>query len=291
MAWGCRLPRWPRNTEITGGWKNEAQHRGTVVRTVADLPVPVPVRADAGALRQVITNLILNAADAMPAGGTLTLKCWSEGDRGLLSVADTGVGMTEEVVSRVFEPFYTTKSEAGTGLGLAVSRRIIEEHGGEIRVTSRPGLGSVFTVSLPYSDAPAAPIVPETCAPARSALRVLLIDDEPQVRDVLMRMLRLDGHQAVAASTAAEGLDLLTQQRFDLILTDLGLPDMTGWQLARAAKEGAHSVPVVLVTGWTEEGDRPTLAQGVDAVLAKPFGMVELRRVVRAAMDGAARAN
>ncbi len=266
-------------------WKNDAQRRGTVVRAAVDAPAPVPVQADAGALRQVITNLILNAVDAMPAGGTLTLKSWSEGDRALLSVADTGIGMTDEVISRLFEPFYTTKREAGTGLGLSVSKRIIEEHGGEIRVTSRPGLGSVFTVSLPYSDAPTEASPPEASPPAREALHVLLVDDEPQVRDVLMRMLRLDGHQAVPASTAAEGLELLEQQRFDLVLTDLGLPDMPGWQLARAAKAGGHNVPVVLVSGWTEEGERPTLAEGVDAVLAKPFGMVELRRVVKQAVE------
>ena len=114
---------------------------------------------------------------------------------------------------------------------------------------------------------------------------MLLIDDEPQVREVLIRMLRLDGHQAVAASTAGEGLDLLKREAFDLVMTDLGLPDMPGWQLARAAKSSNRSVPVVLVTGWTEEGDRPTPVEGVDAVLAKPFGMAELRRVVQSAVE------
>jgi len=267
-------------------WKDGAQRRGASIRTVLDLPAPVPVKADAGALRQVVTNLILNALDAMPAGGTLSLKAWSDGKHAQLSVSDTGAGMSEDTLSRVFEPFFTTKREEGTGLGLAVSKRIIHEYDGDIRVTSRPGLGSVFTISLPCADQTAEARPTEPATSLQRALRVLLIDDEPQVREVLIRMLRLDGHQAVAASTASEGLDLLEQESFDLVMTDLGLPDMPGWQLARAAKDGDRHVPVILVTGWTEDGDRPAPVEGVDAVLAKPFGMVELRRVVKAATDG-----
>lgn len=270
-------------------WKDEAQRRGIYIKTVIDLPEPLPVEGDAGALRQVLSNLVLNSLDAMNAGGVLTLKGRLDGDTVRLSVHDTGVGMTPEVMERLFEPFFTTKGEGGTGLGLSVSKRIVEEHEGELTVTSRPGVGSTFTVSLPRSVRDTVSDTKKPEPPGGAPLKVLLIDDEPQVREVLMRMLRLDGHTPTPAGTAREGLRLLASERFDLVLTDLGLPDMPGWQLARAAKRGSTPVPVVLITGWTEEGERPSSGDDVDAVLVKPFGIAELRQVMRTALEANAR--
>ncbi|NPV09010.1 MAG: hybrid sensor histidine kinase/response regulator, partial [Anaerolineae bacterium] len=298
---GARRPRVQARVDLAGvaretiditrpRWRDEAQRRGAYIKTVLDLATPLPVEGDAGALRQVLTNLVLNALDAMPAGGVLTLKGWVDGETVRLSVRDTGVGMSGEVMERLFEPFFTTKGEGGTGLGLSISKRIVEEHSGELEVSSQPGVGSVFTVSLPLAVGDAAVDLGRPDTPGGRPLRVLLIDDEPQVREVLMRMLRLDGHTATAAATAREGLQLLDAHEFDLVLTDLGLPDMPGWQLARAAKCSGKAVPVVLITGWTEEGDRPSAEGEVDAVLVKPFGIAELRQVMRTALDSHARA-
>jgi DNA-binding response OmpR family regulator len=114
---------------------------------------------------------------------------------------------------------------------------------------------------------------------------VLVIDDEAQVREVVQRMLRLDGHVAQMAATAREGLDLFSRQPFDIVVTDLGLPDLPGWEVARTIKTGCPTTPVVLVTGWWEEGDRPTDGENVDAILAKPFGIAELRQAVTAAIE------
>jgi len=234
----------------------------------------------------VLTNLIFNALDAMPLGGTLAIRGWSEGDHVYMSVRDTGIGMSQEVRKRLFEPFFTTKGDLGTGLGLSVCKRVIEEHLGRIEVTSSQGEGSTFTLSLPRASQTAADSPKHGATAERSTLRVLVVDDEPQVCDVLLRMLRLDGHCPQAVATGREALEVFSQRHFDIVLTDLGLPDVNGWQVVRTVKASNSSVPVVLITGWTDEGERPLPGGDVDAVLVKPFGIADLRRVIASAMDG-----
>ena len=272
-------------------WRDEAQKRGIQITPVVDVPESLLVDGDAAAFREVLTNLIFNAIDAMPNGGTLAVRAWSEMGRAHLSVRDSGVGITPEVREHIFEPFYTTKGEKGTGLGLAMCKRIIEEHLGEISVFSRPGAGTTFLISLPLAGAASDAKAEGPVLQMGRTLKVLVIDDEPQVREVLQRMLRLDGHLAQAASLAREGLEAFGQERYDLVITDLGLPDMPGWDVARAIKAGSPATPVVLMTGWSEEQDRPLSGGGVAAVLVKPFGIAELRQVIRSVVpEGEARA-
>lgn len=253
-----------------------------------DLPEPLPVWGHPAGLRQVLTNLIFNALDAMPDGGTVMIRGWTTDTEVYLSVRDTGLGMIREVQERIFQPFFTTKKDQGTGLGLSICKRVIEEHGGKIEVSSKPGVGSVFTVVVPKASRLPEDRQTESGQPSSAPLRVLLVDDEPQVREVLIRMLRLDGHQSTAAASAKEGLALLSEGEYDLLLTDLGLPDMPGWQLAKSAKEGERPIPVVLITGWTEDSDQPLSGGEVDAILVKPFGIAELRQVMHSAMGGSA---
>jgi len=262
-------------------WRDEAQARGLEIRLVTEVePVP-PVEGQPAELRQALTNLIFNAIDALPQGGTITVGARLQDGAVEVSVADTGVGMPDAVRRRIFEPFFSTKGPKGSGLGLAMVYGIVSRHGGEVAVESREGAGSTFTIRLPPGrgasrpEAPAAAVVPEAAA------RVLVIDDEERVRDTLADMLRQAGHEVVVASQGAEGLERFRGDSFDLVVTDLAMPGMSGFQVARTVKALRPEVPVVLVTGWGVEVPAEQLrASGVDRVMTKPIRFDEVQEVV-----------
>jgi CheY-like chemotaxis protein len=201
------------------------------------------------------------------------------------AVTDTGIGMTEEVRQRVFDPFFTTKAEKGTGLGLSMAYGIVTRHGGEIDVRSRPWQGSSFSIRLPVARAlaapPARPGDPGPVVPAR----VLVIDDEENVRQVLAELLMAQGHTVAAHADGRSGLARFHEERFDVVFTDLGMPGLSGWEVARVVKLRRPATPVVLVTGWSDqmEPDEVRL-RGIDFVVAKPFGATTIRRVLGEAL-------
>jgi GAF domain-containing protein len=262
-------------------WRDQAQSQGLEVRVAAELgPVP-PVDGHPAELRQVLTNLILNAVDALPRGGTITVATRMAAGAVEVAVADTGVGMSDEVRRRIFEPFFTTKGPKGTGLGLAMVYGIVARHGGEVGVDSHEGAGSTFTIRLPLGAGRAEPGTGPLALTGNAGGRILVIDDEENVRDTLADMLRLTRHEVVVASHGAEGLEHFRAAPFDLVMTDLAMPGMSGWQVAQAAKALRPDVPVVLVTGWGVElpGDQ-LRANGVDRVMTKPFRIDEVKSVV-----------
>jgi signal transduction histidine kinase len=262
-------------------WRDEAQSHGADIRVRLDLtPVPA-VGGHPAELRQVLTNLIFNAVDALPSGGTITLSSQEQDGMVEIRVADTGTGMAEEVRRRIFEPFFTTKGPKGTGLGLAMVYGIVSRHRGTVTVESRERGGSTFTIRLPVgqAEAGAAAVVIE---PGDNAgARVLVVDDEQPVREALADMLRLTRHEVVTASEGIEALERFRAGPFDLVLTDLAMPGMSGWQVAQAVKAIRPEVPVVLVTGWGVELPAEQLrASGVDRVMTKPFRLDEVHAVV-----------
>ena len=268
--------------EITRSrWKYEAQVKGISYKVqVEPTPVP-PVAGDPAELREALTNLLFNALNAMPKGGRITFRTGVERDRVCLAVEDTGIGMTEAVRSRVFEPFFTTKGERGTGLGLSVVYGIITRHGGEIEVQSQIGQGSTFTIRLPVArETPKAASGAPPARPHRTG-KILVIDDESEVREVLADILASQGHTVAACADGPAGLDRLQSERFDLVFTDLGMPGLSGWDVAREIKRSSGGTPVALITGW---GDRITfeeaLSRGVDFVVTKPFGFEEIMATV-----------
>lgn len=272
-------------------WKDEQQYRGITIEVITDLQCPQPVMGNAGELRRVVTNLVLNAVDAMPHGGRLTVRTWSEGEWSGVSVSDTGVGMTDEQKSHLFEPFYTTKGTAGSGLGLTMSLRIIERHGGKISVASEPAVGSTFTVWLPSATMaeteqqaaaePQAPVQDLTCR-----LHVLAVDDEPAVLSVLTRLLERAHQRVTTASSGEEAIARLQEQSFDLLITDLGMPNISGHQVAEAARALYPAMPIVLATGWGETISPDQLARlGAAALLAKPFAHDDLVQAVEKALS------
>ncbi len=239
-----------------------------------------PIRGSESDLRESLINLLFNAVDAMPQGGTLTVATGTEDDSVVVQVRDTGRGMTEEVRQRCFEPFFTTKGERGTGLGLAIVYGIVQRHGGSIDVQSEPGKGTVFVIRLPIPQAEGGELVTSSAAPSRP-LRVLLAEDEPQVRDIEAEYLRGDGHFVETAADGREAMERFAQWGYDVVVVDRAMPGMNGDQLTAAIKQKSPNTPVVMVTGFAdmpvEGGD---VAHQPDLILRKPITQMTLRQAI-----------
>jgi CheY-like chemotaxis protein len=246
------------------------------------------IQGSAAQLRELMTNVIFNAVDALPTGGTIRLTAVAEDGQGIIEIADSGVGMSAEVQARVFEPFFTTKGEAGSGLGLAMVLRIVAQHGGHIVVHSAPGDGTTFRISLPLVNASveeSTPTPPARLEPQR-LLRILAVDDESMMTKAVVRMLKPSGHLVAVAGSGEEALEKLAEQTFDVVVSDMGMgAGMNGWELADALKTRWPSVHFLLATGWGAAIDSDEArTRGVDAVLAKPYQLVDLlAALVRAA--------
>ncbi|HEV8583491.1 MAG TPA: GAF domain-containing protein [Methylomirabilota bacterium] len=260
-------------------WREEPVSRGIVVDVQADLAAVPPILGDAAELREALTNLILNAVDAMPAGGTLRLVTAANDDHVEVAVSDTGVGIPPAVREKIFDPFFTTKGPQGTGLGLSMTYGIVSRHGGFVSVESEEGRGSTFRLSFPSAAAvePATPAAkPAASAPTRT-LRCLVVDDEADVRSVLGDVIESAGHQATLIAGGADAIERFRAEPFDVVLTDLAMPRVSGWQVARAVKQIAPRVPVFLVTGFgVELSPEERRTHGVDLVLVKPLQIQEI---------------
>jgi PAS domain S-box-containing protein len=263
-------------------WKDQSQAGGAPVLIRHEGQPVAPVGGSEADLREVLTNLIFNAVDAMPEGGTITIRTRQDADQVVLEVSDTGTGMTEEVRRRCLEPFFTTKGDAGTGLGLAIVYGIVQRHEGTIQIRSAPGQGTTFVVSLPACKGAQAAAAKPIAESAATPMRVLLAEDEPVLRDIEAEYLCTDGHSVETAADGAEALQKFRSGRYDLVVADRAMPEMNGDQLAAAVKEIAPRTPVILVTGFGDmmqaNGERP---DGVDLVVSKPVSHNALRQAVR----------
>jgi PAS domain S-box-containing protein len=270
-------------------WENDARARGLAYDVRVESECEALARGSASELREVFVNLIVNAIDAMPAGGRLDIRCRRSGERLELLFTDTGEGMGEEVRARIFEPFYTTKGAQGTGLGLFVSYGIIERHGGQITVESERGAGTTFRISLPRAESPSAAhgAGPQAPVSAAGSLSVLVVDDEEQVRETLAEMVKALGHRAVTADGGRAALEALDGSEFDLVFTDLSMPGMDGWEVARAVRARRPATRVVVVTGYGAEAARSAeaAASSVAAVIAKPFDFRRIQEALKTVMS------
>jgi signal transduction histidine kinase/ActR/RegA family two-component response regulator len=237
------------------------------------------VKGDAVELREVLVNMIYNAVDAMPYGGEIRLTTQESRERVVIWVSDTGSGMTPEVKQRLFDPFFTTKGKAGTGMGLAVSFGIIRRHEGSIEVDSEPGRGTTFRISLPKVVPVAA--TADDAVPAAAGVkagddkvRVLVVDDETHVREVLIEALEAEGCEVVSAQSGEIALALYEQYegKFDAVFTDIGMPEMSGWELCTEIRERSKTIPLAIISGWADAISVQTRnAVNADWVVAKPF--------------------
>jgi PAS domain S-box-containing protein len=289
----------PQVVELTRArWSDIPQQRGVVIRVETELTPDLPaIMGVESEIREALTNLIFNAVDGMPDGGTITLRTRvSEQSSDAVSklsdvymeVADTGIGMDEATQRRCLEPFFTTKGERGTGLGLAMVYGMVQRHSGEVEIESAPGKGTLMRLgfTLPVTDL-STPLHPAAIAPAVSAaLRILVVDDDPLLAKTLSDTLQNDGHDVVMVEGGQAGIDMFTNEidegaPFDLVITDLGMPYVDGRQVASAVKHKSPATYVILFTGWgqrlVDDGDIPPY---VDRVLSKPPKLRDLREAL-----------
>ena len=264
-------------------WKDDALARKVQIKPAFDRTAVPPVLGNASELREVFTNLILNAVDAMPQGGKLTLDCVQEGERVVARVTDTGVGMTEEIRTHLFDPFFTTKGARGMGLGMSVVYGIVTRHEGKIDVLTSLGRGTTFVLEFPVAPLLSIPVaggdgaaLPQLLRPGR----ILVVDDEPEVAAVVKDVLAGAGHTVDTAISGRDALQMIELTPYDLVFTDLGMPDMSGWEVAEKINETKAGIRVALVTGWgTSLDESDARRRGVEAVVHKPFEIDELVRI------------
>jgi PAS domain S-box-containing protein len=267
-------------------WDEKVAHENRRLDLRLDLGSVPPVNGRPAALTESLTNLFLNAIDAMPEGGVLSVTTRTEGDHAVVQVADTGIGMSEAVRRRIFEPFFSTKGEGGSGLGLAMVYSIVKRHGGEIRVDSEPGRGAIFTLTFPAAaDQRREPNGPDPVGPRRRA-RILVVDDDPQVLRVLDETLQGLGHAVTALSSGQAALAAYQPGRFDVVLADVGMPGMNGWEFAERLRACDPQVPLLFITGWgLREEDHARLgALAVQRCLYKPVKPTDLDLAIQAAL-------
>jgi PAS domain S-box-containing protein len=267
-------------------WEEEVARSGVHLDLELSLP-PVPwINGRPAALAEVFTNLILNALDAMPQGGRLTVSSRHEGSQVIVTVSDTGVGMPESVRRRAFEPFFSTKGERGSGLGLSVSYSIVKRQDGDIHVDSEEGVGTTFTLRFPVGQPTVATDAAGRDARPRRRGRVLVVDDEPRVLQTLRELLVAAGHTVSIAESGAAALQLFASGRFDLVLTNLGMANMNGWELTERLRKEDERLPIVFITGWgLRESDRARLrALNVQQCLFKPVNPSDLDAAVQTAL-------
>jgi signal transduction histidine kinase len=251
--------------------KEGSEKDGVRVEVSTELNAVNSVRGDVAELREALINMIFNAVDAMPEGGKIMIKTWQEDNQLVLSVADTGVGMPDEIKAKVFDPFFTTKGPSGMGLGLSVAYGIITRHGGNIDVESSPGNGSTFYINLPIGGEKVNSQSSSDDPPPTGKGKILMVDDDPAVREILEMMLLKIGYEVTAVSHGQEAIDLFEQGDYDCVIADLGMPDVSGWDVAEAVKRKSPQTPVVLITGWGVQIDREQMERsGINGVIAKP---------------------
>jgi len=268
-------------------WKNRAEAADVYINLDLVVNTDAMVMGDASELREVLVNIVFNAVDAMPDGGRIILSAEETDDQVEIRVSDTGTGMTEEVRSRIFDPFFTTKGKAGMGLGLAVSYGIICRHEGSVEVESELGQGTSFVIKLPIAKQtvgaqPGESTVTPTLSLTQAPIRVLVVDDEDFVRELLRDILESLGHQVAEAEDGFKALELFSSESFDAVFTDIGMPGMSGWELARSIRESNTQIPVAVLTGWGEAvSSREQKNAEVNWIVAKPFPIERIAEIVK----------
>jgi CheY-like chemotaxis protein/anti-sigma regulatory factor (Ser/Thr protein kinase) len=264
-------------------WKDEAELKGIHYAIEKQLLSVPAILGSAAEMREVLTNLINNALDAMPDGGAINIKTFVDKNQVCMLVSDSGSGMPRHISERIFDPFFTTKGPQSTGLGMSVSYGIVTRHQGTISVDSEEGKGTTFTLRFPVREVKKQELdkAPEAVADAQKAT-ILIIEDEEDVRSLLQDILTMQGHQVALAHDGREGVELFTPGAFDLVFSDLGMPGMSGWEVAKAIRLQDSKVAIAIITGWDIHMDKKAFEEsGVNLIIQKPFTVDAIVRLVR----------
>ncbi|HSI12787.1 MAG TPA: response regulator [Chthoniobacter sp.] len=266
-------------------WSGQALTWGahiTVTRQLGEIPF---IAGNPVELRELLANLIFNAVDALPHGGQILIRTATEGDTAVIRLSDDGLGMDAETVRRCLEPFFTTKGEQGTGLGLSVVHGIVQRHRGAIHIESDLHAGTTVTLRFPSTtEAAIAATLPVTPALERP-LRILFVDDQPIICELVSELLRTDGHTVDTAGSGGLALEKCQGVNYDLVITDLAMPGMNGGQLASVIRQLTPAKPIIMLTGFADLLSEPSEPNpNIDVILAKPASLEELRRAIFAAL-------
>ncbi|KKL91843.1 hypothetical protein LCGC14_1890620, partial [marine sediment metagenome] len=262
-------------------WKDSPQEKGISIEIVEHLAEEeLIILGNASDLGEMIVNLIFNSVDAMPRGGKIDITTYMKDENIYLKISDNGIGMTEETKDRVFDPFFTTKGLNYSGLGLSMSYGILRRHNGLIEIETRPGKGTSFTIILPKGkgviekrDKNVIPVV------EIEKINILVIDDEPKIGALLSDILSRQGHQTDVFSSAKDGIEAFKKGGYDMLITDLGMPNMSGWEVVRVVRQINPRVLTGMVTGW-DISDDETKQKGVDFIINKPFQVNQIVQAV-----------
>ncbi len=268
-------------------WKDDAELRNVKIDVEVHAGKVANIKGNASELREVTTNLIFNAVDAMPHGGRIHLESSMDGRDVIVAVSDTGRGMSDEVKARVFDPFFTTKGTGGMGLGLSVVYGILERHGGKITVESEPGRGTRFSIRIPSAEPASTPLMEETKDMTPRSAEILVIDDEEDILDLVSDILVENGYDVRIAKSGPIGIQLFGERAANLLLCDLGMREMSGWEVVTALRARDPKLAVILLTGWGATLPEEKIREyKIDAVLSKPFEMTKLLQTVAEVLDG-----
>lgn len=266
-------------------WKSQSQAHGKNIQVQSKLQEVPEVYGNESELREVFTNLIFNAVDAIPGNGSVTLVTYRQDSFVAIEVVDTGTGMPEEVRRHCFEPFFTTKGIEGSGMGLAMVYGVVRRHEGKISLESVLGQGTTFYIYLPIFQKQKTEDTNVAKPTNLRSLRILVVDDEELVRNILLRYLTMDEHTVEVARNGKEGWEKFMQGNFDLVITDGAMPEMSGEEMTILMKNFAPTVPIILLTGFSDmikaTGEKPV---SVDHMLGKPVTRADLREIIAKAI-------
>jgi PAS domain S-box-containing protein len=264
-------------------WHDDARSKGVTISIEKEFSPLPPVCGNASELREVFVNLINNAVDALPRGGSIRVRTGAEAGQVVVIVEDTGVGMHKDIRDKIFDPFFTTKGVQATGLGMSVSYGIIGRHKGTITVDSIENRGTTCCLKFPAGAGTVKEQKQEVSLPQKTRkARILVVEDEDEVRELLKDILTDGGHEVEFTSNGQNALERFQEKTFDLVFTDLGMPGMSGWEVAAQVKQLRGEIPVALITGWEVKQKKQELKnKGVDVVIKKPFRVEEILGLVQ----------
>lgn len=262
-------------------WKATALREGITINLHQNLRQIGQIEGSYSELKEAISNVILNSAEALPEGGNIWVETGEIGDKIYVRITDDGIGMDEESKNKMFFPFFTTKEWKGSGMGMAVAYGILFRHQAEISVESEPGKGTEFI----FKFSPAREIKQERVSSNLeneiSPLKILIVDDDASLLEVVEDMAEYLGHECRMANGGAIALGMLANERYDLVITDLGMPEVNGWEVARYCREKHPGMPVILISGWGAQIDHEDAMHKVDAVVSKPFRLDEFEKAIK----------